>query len=174
MNLSTITPTAVKPLVGDHIIFPNGDIRAVVSRSSTTVACGDVIASFKGPKGDPGNKGDPGGQGIPGPSKISFHVVEMKRTASNSGYHVLLSFPSITRFTACQTYADVVAAAGGAGTYVSCSGVATSFPDAVVMQAVLNSSGALFAVQGITDNSFTAIGLGSPDEINGHCRTQEL
>lgn len=48
VNLSTITPTACKPLAGDVISFPNGDMRVVVSRTSTAVTCGEVIANFKG------------------------------------------------------------------------------------------------------------------------------
>lgn len=51
IQLSTITPTTIKPLVGDHIIFSNGDIRPVSSVSGTTVTCGDVVANFKGEAG---------------------------------------------------------------------------------------------------------------------------
>mgnify|MGYP006983163336 CR=1 FL=1 len=58
--LSTITPTSIKPLVGDCVIFPNGDLRKVTAVSSTTVTCGSVVASLKGAKGDKGDKGDNG------------------------------------------------------------------------------------------------------------------
>lgn len=63
--LSTISPTGIKPLVGDHVMFNNGDIRRVSAVSSTTVTCGSVLANLKGPQGNPGDKGNPGD---PGPS----------------------------------------------------------------------------------------------------------
>ena len=46
--LSTVSPSTIKPLAGDIIMFLNGDIRGVSSVSSTTVTCGEVIANFKG------------------------------------------------------------------------------------------------------------------------------
>lgn len=55
--LSTITPTNIKPLAGDCVIFPNGDVRKVTSVSSTTVTCGSVVASFKGATGATGATG---------------------------------------------------------------------------------------------------------------------
>lgn len=50
--LSTVTPTSVKPLSGDTIVFSNGDLRTVTGISGTAVTCGSVIANIKGPKGD--------------------------------------------------------------------------------------------------------------------------
>lgn len=58
--LSTITPKNIKPLAGDCVIFPNGDVRKVTSVSSTTVTCGSVVASFKGEQGPQGPKGPAG------------------------------------------------------------------------------------------------------------------
>lgn len=46
--LSSISPTGIKPLIGDHVMFNNGDIRRVSAVSSTTVTCGSVLANFKG------------------------------------------------------------------------------------------------------------------------------
>nr|DAG81699.1 MAG TPA: hypothetical protein [Caudoviricetes sp.] len=54
--LSTITPTSIKPLVGDCVIFPNGDLRKVTAVSTSAVTCGDVVASFKGAKGENGGQ----------------------------------------------------------------------------------------------------------------------
>lgn len=64
--LSTITPTNIKPLAGDCVIFPNGDVRKVTAVSSTTVTCGSVVASFKGATGAQGEKGATGPQGPQG------------------------------------------------------------------------------------------------------------
>lgn len=50
--LSTITPTNITPLIGDCIMFSNGDARKVtnINLSATTpyVTCGNVVASFAG------------------------------------------------------------------------------------------------------------------------------
>ena len=51
---STLTPTGLVPLVGDSIVFPNGDLRKITAVSGTNVTCGSVAANFKGDKGDTG------------------------------------------------------------------------------------------------------------------------
>ena len=51
---STLTPTGLVPLVGDCVMFPNGDLRKITAVSGTNVTCGSVAASFKGEKGDTG------------------------------------------------------------------------------------------------------------------------
>ena len=51
---STITPTSIVPLVGDCVVFPNGDLRKITAVSGTNVTCGSVAANFKGDKGDTG------------------------------------------------------------------------------------------------------------------------
>lgn len=51
---STLTPTGLVPLVGDCVIFPNGDLRKITAVSGTNVTCGSVAANFKGDKGDTG------------------------------------------------------------------------------------------------------------------------
>lgn len=48
---STITPTSIVPLVGDCVMFPNGDLREITAVGTTNVTCGDVITSFKGATG---------------------------------------------------------------------------------------------------------------------------
>ena len=51
---STLTPTELVPLVGDCVVFPNGDLRKITAVSGTNVTCGSVSANFKGDKGDTG------------------------------------------------------------------------------------------------------------------------
>lgn len=51
---STLTPTGLVPLVGDCVVFPNGDLRKITAVSDTNVTCGNVAANFKGDKGDTG------------------------------------------------------------------------------------------------------------------------
>lgn len=51
---STLTPTGLVPLVGDCVVFSNGDLRKITAVSSTNVTCGGVSANFKGDKGDTG------------------------------------------------------------------------------------------------------------------------
>ena len=55
--LSTITPTSIKPLVGDCVIFPNGDVREVTAVSASAATCGAVLTSLKGLKGEKGETG---------------------------------------------------------------------------------------------------------------------
>lgn len=64
--LSTVTPTSVKPLSGDTIVFSNGDLRTVTGISGTAVTCGSVIANIKGPKGDTSDPGYTGTFELPG------------------------------------------------------------------------------------------------------------
>lgn len=51
---STLTPTGLVPLVGDCVVFPNGDLRKITAVSGTNATCGSVSANFKGDKGDTG------------------------------------------------------------------------------------------------------------------------
>lgn len=51
---STLTPADLTPLVGDTVMFPNGDLRKITAVSGTNVTCGSVSANFKGDKGDTG------------------------------------------------------------------------------------------------------------------------
>ena len=65
---SLMTDT-IAPLVGDIMIFSNGDIRAVTAVDFDLITCGQVLANIKGPKGDTGAqgpKGDTGAQGSKG------------------------------------------------------------------------------------------------------------
>ena len=54
---STLSPSGLVPLVGDSVVFPNGDVRKVTSVSGDTVTCGSVLTSFKGPQGATGAAG---------------------------------------------------------------------------------------------------------------------
>ena len=47
-----VSPTAFPPVVGDAIIFANGDVREVISTDDLFVFCGEAKANFKGEKGD--------------------------------------------------------------------------------------------------------------------------
>ena len=51
---STLTPTGLVPLVGDCVVFPNGDLRKITAVSGDDITCGSVAANFKGDKGDTG------------------------------------------------------------------------------------------------------------------------
>ena len=49
---STITPTSIVPLVGDCVVFPNGDLRKITAVGDTNVTCGNVETNFKGDSGE--------------------------------------------------------------------------------------------------------------------------
>ena len=49
---STITPTSIVPLVGDCVMFPNGDLRKITAVGDTNVTCGNVETNFKGDSGE--------------------------------------------------------------------------------------------------------------------------
>ena len=50
--LNTIMPNNVSPLVGDTVVFSNGDIRQVQAIDSTNVSLGAATGSFQGPQGE--------------------------------------------------------------------------------------------------------------------------
>ena len=64
--LSSITPTSLKPLVGDRILFSNGDVREVTAVSASAATCGAVLTSLKGLKGATGETGPQGPKGATG------------------------------------------------------------------------------------------------------------
>ncbi len=64
---STLSPTNITALLGDNILFPNGDIRKITAINSTTVTCGSVLTSLKGNTGSTGPQGPQGPQGETGP-----------------------------------------------------------------------------------------------------------
>lgn len=66
VNISTVSPADITPLVGDSIIFLNGDIRRVESVNDQVLTCGEVIASFKGLDGKDGIDGKNGVDGKDG------------------------------------------------------------------------------------------------------------
>ena len=55
VELGTVTPTSVKPLAGDTIVFSNGDLRTVTGISGTAVTCGEIVGSIKGTNGTRGS-----------------------------------------------------------------------------------------------------------------------
>lgn len=55
---STLTPTTITALVGDLVLFSNGDLRKITAVASTTIICGSVVASLKGPQGETGPQPD--------------------------------------------------------------------------------------------------------------------
>lgn len=56
VDLSTISPISIKPLVGDTILFANGDLRLVNSIGEATVTLGDVVANMSSGGGGGGLK----------------------------------------------------------------------------------------------------------------------
>ena len=57
INISTLTPSNIQPLPGDGVLFPNGDLRAVISKTTTVATLGDVLFSLKGADGGTGLEG---------------------------------------------------------------------------------------------------------------------
>ena len=57
ISSDTISPTNISPLVGDSVIFPNGDVRNVTAVSGGTITCGDVVTNIKGETGPAGPQG---------------------------------------------------------------------------------------------------------------------
>lgn len=91
--LSTITPTSIKPLVGDCIIFPNGDVRKITAISASAATCGAVLTSLKGATGATGPEGPQGPRGPKGAAgKIYKHHIVC--TDTNSPTKILIEFPS--------------------------------------------------------------------------------
>ena len=62
--LTSIYPRNIKPLVGDMVVFPNGDVRIVTGVTSTTVTCGGLQMSLKGEDGTNGTNGTDGADGV--------------------------------------------------------------------------------------------------------------
>ena len=81
--LTTISPTNISPLVGDAIMFPNGDIRLVTAKSETTITCGEVVTNITGPQGQQGQQG-PQGDGtvvqINGVNQTSMNFISTEST----------------------------------------------------------------------------------------------
>lgn len=57
INISTLTPSNIQPLPGDGVLFPNGDLRAVISKTTTVATLGEVLFSLKGADGGTGLEG---------------------------------------------------------------------------------------------------------------------
>ena len=75
IGVPSLMTDTLPPLVGDIVIFPNGDIRAITAVDFDELTCGPVLASIKGPKGDTGAqgpKGDTGATGSQGPQGVSI------------------------------------------------------------------------------------------------------
>ena len=95
---SSITPTNISPLVGDSILFNNGDIRTVTAINSTTITCGSVQANIKGATGATGPAGPAGTDGIP--IKVYRHLVTVTGYATGPIEAEILSNSIATPFTA--------------------------------------------------------------------------
>lgn len=50
INKNTLQPANLTPLVGDNVLFSNGDLRTIISIVEDTVTCGDVVTNLLGPK----------------------------------------------------------------------------------------------------------------------------
>lgn len=68
---TTLTPTNLVPLLGDIVLFSNGDIRNITAIDSTTITLGSVVASIKGLQGP---------QGPAGPAGATFSYDEATKT----------------------------------------------------------------------------------------------
>lgn len=127
---STLTPTGLVPLVGDCVVFPNGDLRKITAVSGTNVTCGSVSANFKGDKGDTGtssivktaaeweSQNPVLGAGVFGYDSTNKII---KAGDGTTAWNALPAF-STTRFTfATAAWGDIsrIAAAGGAQKYFS-------------------------------------------------------
>lgn len=51
INRRFILPENKKPLVGDSIIFNNGELRSIIAVDGEEITCGEVIADFRGKDG---------------------------------------------------------------------------------------------------------------------------
>lgn len=49
---SLISPENIVPLVGDCVLFTNGDLRKITAVLSSQITCGNIVANLKGAKGD--------------------------------------------------------------------------------------------------------------------------
>ena len=126
---STLTPTGLVPLVGDSIVFPNGDLRKITAVSGTNVTCGSVAANFKGDKGDTGTTSSivktaaewESQNSVLGAGVFGFDSTNkiIKAGDGTTAWNALPAF-STTRFTfATAAWGDIsrIAAAGDAQKY---------------------------------------------------------
>lgn len=126
---STLTPTGLVPLVGDCVVFPNGDLRKITAVSGTNVICGSVAANFKGDKGDTGTTSSivktaaewESQNPVLGAGVFGFDSTNKIIKAGNgtTAWNALPAF-STTRFTfATAAWGDIsrIAAAGDAQKY---------------------------------------------------------
>lgn len=74
VQITTIKPTNIKPLVGDSILFPNGDIRSITAINTTTATCGEVVINIKGATGAQGVPGVAGSYTFSNGTDGSFNV----------------------------------------------------------------------------------------------------
>lgn len=79
---STLSPDDLPPLVGDSVAFPNGDVRKIISKlTSTEFICGEVLINIHGKTGADGKDGIDGVNGKDGKDGISIKSV--KKTSSS-------------------------------------------------------------------------------------------
>lgn len=51
---TTLSPAGLEPLVGDSILFANGDVRTITAKDTNNVTLSDVKANYKGVQGETG------------------------------------------------------------------------------------------------------------------------
>lgn len=85
INKNTLTPTNITPLVGDSILFENGDIRQIIAVTSSTITCGSVTTSLKGKQGDQGPEGAVGSGNNPNLLLNSDFKINQRGQASYVG-----------------------------------------------------------------------------------------
>lgn len=57
VQLASLTPNNIHPLVGDNVVFNNGDVRKITTVAQPIVACSEVVANLTGPQGEHGIDG---------------------------------------------------------------------------------------------------------------------
>lgn len=82
VNKSSLTPSSIPALVGDTILFSDGDVRTITAISTSTVTCGNVITSLKGPQGIQGLRGPMGPSGLEAMSEAQLAAVNSGITST--------------------------------------------------------------------------------------------
>jgi hypothetical protein len=54
INLNTLAPTDIKPMIGDSVLFSNGDLRKITNIEENNAVCSQIITSLKGVSGQDG------------------------------------------------------------------------------------------------------------------------
>jgi hypothetical protein len=132
IDLATLIPNNIKPLVGDCIIFVNGDVRRVESVSEIDAICeNSILFNIKGEKGDKGDAND----------SVNNILMKVSDNTNASTYDLVFSGTTSSSDMNTAAYRCRTAQNSNALTYqpstgnLSCSGNITA---AKVFNAVFN------------------------------------